>query len=303
MACARNPTRAAPKPSTCDGRRQAPEPYSTHPLRWAPPGARASPVRTRPRPHGKLPPMRWRFPLLSAILLSTTPMPRTPSAAPLPRPPRSQRRAPQAPSRRSRPRSWSPELVAKHGEAQRRAHRARARPGRGAVAQAGRRPGRPSPASTSSPTRKQLDETFARFEANFEQLDGHLLEIGRELRRPSDLDVGPMLPVDPLFAAYDPGAHVIEDLFAQQAGVRRAAQLPADHAGGAAGAGQAAGAAAQWAEVRLAGRFGRRVPGRGPAGDRRRRRRRRAVHRRIQHLDAPPARREGRARCSPRACG
>ena len=95
-----------------------------------------------------------------------------------------------------------------------------------------------SPASISSPTPRQLDQTFARFQANFEQLDGHLLEIGRELRRPSDLDVGPLLEVDPLFAAYDPGAHVTEDLFQQQAGVRRAAELPADHAGREAGAGQ-----------------------------------------------------------------
>src|SRR5690606_24316896 len=63
------------------------------------------------------------------------------------------------------------------------------------------------------PEGPELDAVFARFEANLEQLDGHLLEIGRELRRASDLDVGPLTLVDPLFAAYDPGAHVIDDFF------------------------------------------------------------------------------------------
>ena len=60
------------------------------------------------------------------------------------------------------------------------------------------------------------EATFARFEAMLEQLDGHVLEIGRELRRPSDLDLGAELPVDALFAGFDVGAHLTEDLFASK---------------------------------------------------------------------------------------
>src|SRR5215207_5740574 len=58
-----------------------------------------------------------------------------------------------------------------------------------------------------------LDAVFARFEQNLEQLSGHMAEIGREFRAQSELDVGPVLPLDHLFAGYDPSAHLSEDLF------------------------------------------------------------------------------------------
>jgi hypothetical protein len=109
------------------------------------------------------------------------------------------------------------------------------------------------------PEGKELDEVFARFETNLEQLDGHLLEIGRELRRPSDLDMGPLLKVDPLFAAYDPAAHVTEDFFRNKLAFVVLLNFPLAsleekiaHAKGRSRRG--------WAELRLAGRFGRRVP-------------------------------------------
>ena len=66
------------------------------------------------------------------------------------------------------------------------------------------------------PTGPLLDATFARFEAALEQLDGHFLEMGRELRRPTDLDTGPLLPVDSLFSSIDPSAHITDDLFASK---------------------------------------------------------------------------------------
>src|SRR4030095_3895177 len=58
-----------------------------------------------------------------------------------------------------------------------------------------------------------LDMMFNRFEQNLEQLDGHMQEIGREFRNQSDLDLGPILPFDEMFAAYDPSSHVIDDFF------------------------------------------------------------------------------------------
>ena len=106
---------------------------------------------------------------------------------------------------------------------------------------------------------KLLDQTFTRFQTNFEQMDGHLLEIGRELRRPSDLDVGPLLDVDPLFAAYDPGAHVTEDLFGNKLAFVALLNFPLATLEEKLAQGKQ-WSRRQWAEVRLAGRFGRRVP-------------------------------------------
>jgi hypothetical protein len=106
---------------------------------------------------------------------------------------------------------------------------------------------------------RELDDAFARFEANFEQIDGHLLEIARELRRPSDLDVGPLLKVDPLFAAYDPSAHVTEDLFRNKLGFVVLLNFPLASLQEKLEGGKNR-SRRQWAEIRLAGRFGRRVP-------------------------------------------
>src|SRR5687768_13972701 len=62
----------------------------------------------------------------------------------------------------------------------------------------------------------QLDALFGRLEAQLEQIDGHVLELGRSVRWATEVESGPMLPVDDLLAAYDGGAHVIADLFASK---------------------------------------------------------------------------------------
>jgi hypothetical protein len=59
----------------------------------------------------------------------------------------------------------------------------------------------------------QLEGLLKRFSAAFEQMDGHLLEIGRALRSWNELELGPQMDVDQLFAAMDVGAHLSEDLF------------------------------------------------------------------------------------------
>lgn len=105
---------------------------------------------------------------------------------------------------------------------------------------------------------KDLDDTFARFEANFEQLDGHLLEIGRELQKPTALDVGPLLKVDPYFAEYDPSAHLTEDLFNNKLGFVVLLNFPLTTLEQRLAAKD--WSRQQWAEARLAGRFARRVP-------------------------------------------
>src|SRR5882762_5287422 len=60
---------------------------------------------------------------------------------------------------------------------------------------------------------QQLDALLRRFSAALEQIDGHMVEIGRALRSWSELELGPQMDVDQLFAATDVSAHVPEDLF------------------------------------------------------------------------------------------
>jgi hypothetical protein len=55
-----------------------------------------------------------------------------------------------------------------------------------------------------------------RFSDLFEQLDGHFLEMSRAFQAWSQLELGPQLPIDDLFAAWEPSAHVTDDLFANK---------------------------------------------------------------------------------------
>jgi len=58
-----------------------------------------------------------------------------------------------------------------------------------------------------------LDALFNRYQHNLEMIWGHTQEIRRELNSPADLDTGPVAPFDETFAAWDPSAHVLDDLF------------------------------------------------------------------------------------------
>jgi hypothetical protein len=106
---------------------------------------------------------------------------------------------------------------------------------------------------------RRLDATFARLQDTLEQIDGHLLEIGRELRRPSDVDIGPLLPVDHLLGGLDPSAHITEDLFRAKIAFVALLNFPLttlkERLDGAKGYSRR-----RFAEVRLTGRFARRVP-------------------------------------------
>ncbi|MBE2250249.1 MAG: hypothetical protein IAE78_11950 [Myxococcus sp.] len=105
----------------------------------------------------------------------------------------------------------------------------------------------------------RLDAAFTRFETNLEQIDGHLLEIGRELRRPTELDLGPLEKVDPLFAAWDPAAHLTEDLFASKLAFVALLNFPLTTLDERLAQGPS-WSRRQWAQARLTGRFARRVP-------------------------------------------
>ncbi|UCE04315.1 MAG: hypothetical protein JSW07_11820, partial [bacterium] len=58
-----------------------------------------------------------------------------------------------------------------------------------------------------------LQETANRFELNLEQIYGLNTMMERELKRQIHLDIGPLHPVDMLFAEFDPFAHLDDDFF------------------------------------------------------------------------------------------
>lgn len=107
--------------------------------------------------------------------------------------------------------------------------------------------------------RKALEALTARFAFLLESLDGHLLELGRDLRWHTDLDLGALLPVDELASGWNPGAHVSEDLFANKLAFVallnfRQSTLAERLKEGAAWTRR------DWAEARLVDRFTTRIP-------------------------------------------
>lgn len=106
---------------------------------------------------------------------------------------------------------------------------------------------------------KLRTDTFARFEASLEQIDGHFLEIYRELKKPTDLDMGPLLPVDPLFSAFDASAHVLDDLFDSKIAFVVLLNFPITTLDERLRDGPA-WKRDRWAQARLTTRFSRRVP-------------------------------------------
>jgi hypothetical protein len=104
-----------------------------------------------------------------------------------------------------------------------------------------------------------LDTMFERFQYNLEQVDGHMLEIGREFRQQSDLDVGAILPFDELFAGYDPSAHLTDDFFQNKIAFIVLLNFPLTTLQERLTEGEK-WSRRQWAEARLAQRFSKRIP-------------------------------------------
>jgi hypothetical protein len=104
-----------------------------------------------------------------------------------------------------------------------------------------------------------LDTMFNRFQSMLEQLDGHMQEIRRELNQQSDLDLGPVLPFDEVFAGYDPSAHVLDDFFDNKLAFTVLMNFPLTTLDERLKEGPT-WSRRQWAEVRLAERFDKRIP-------------------------------------------
>ncbi len=103
-----------------------------------------------------------------------------------------------------------------------------------------------------------LEKTLDRFEKNMESMNGHLLEIQLNLNEPLDLDIGPLLPVDGLFAGFVPKAHLNEDLFQSRIAFAALLNFPLVPLSGKIEQGLS-WSRRQWAEALLADRFRARV--------------------------------------------
>ena len=84
-------------------------------------------------------------------------------------------------------------------------------------------------------------------------------EIGREFRQQADLDLGPILPLDEISAGYDPGAHIADDFFENKLAFIVLLNFPLTTLDERITEGPK-WTRRQWAEVRLAQRFSKRIP-------------------------------------------
>jgi hypothetical protein len=109
------------------------------------------------------------------------------------------------------------------------------------------------------PDEKATAVLLARLESELEQISGHLHEVRRELKKPTDVDIGPILPVDNLLATIDPFAHITEDLFRAKVGFVVLLNFPIESLATQLAAGKG-WSREEWAAVRLAEDFARRVP-------------------------------------------
>ncbi len=100
---------------------------------------------------------------------------------------------------------------------------------------------------------------FARLEEALEQVDGHLHEIRRELRRPVDLELGPVSRVDFLLQNLDLWAHVDEDLFGAKVAFLALLNFPVHTLEERLEHGSTWGRE-EWARSRMMDRFAERVP-------------------------------------------
>ena len=107
---------------------------------------------------------------------------------------------------------------------------------------------------------KAIDALFDRLQKQLEQVDGHGLELGRSLRWDTEVDTGAQLPVDSLLAAFDPGAHVTEDLFNAKVAFAALLNFPLTTLESKLKDGEG-WTRRQWAESKLTGRFDTRIPG------------------------------------------
>ncbi len=105
-----------------------------------------------------------------------------------------------------------------------------------------------------------LDAMFDRFDHMLAHFDGHFSELRYELKKPVDLDTGPVRPFDELFAAYEPNAYLVDDCFRNKLAFVVLLNFPLTTLDQRLAKGET-WSRRQWAEARLAQAFSRRIPG------------------------------------------
>ena len=108
-------------------------------------------------------------------------------------------------------------------------------------------------------SREKRDIMFNRYQWLSEKMNGHMLEILLALRWQMDLDIGEIEPFDEIFAAYDPSAHMTDDLFKNKAAFVVLLNFPLTTLDQRLNEGRN-WSRRQWAEARLAQGFDTRVP-------------------------------------------
>ena len=103
------------------------------------------------------------------------------------------------------------------------------------------------------------DLILDRFQEKLEALHGHFTAMEMELRRELDEDRGPLLPLDKMFAAYSPSAHLMDDLFKSKLAFVVLLNFPIKTLDDCLAQG-AKWDRRQWAETRLGQDFAYRVP-------------------------------------------
>ncbi|MBN2072284.1 MAG: hypothetical protein JW814_12590 [Candidatus Krumholzibacteriota bacterium] len=104
-----------------------------------------------------------------------------------------------------------------------------------------------------------LDSMFDRFEMILEKINGSVHDMSITMRLQTDLDAGPILPMDRVFAGYDVGAHITDDLFSNKLAFVALLNFPIRSLEERLTDGKK-WTRKQWAQARLAQRFSRRVP-------------------------------------------
>jgi len=103
------------------------------------------------------------------------------------------------------------------------------------------------------------NQLFERFEYLIEQTDGHFNKLTLNYRRQADLELGAILPVDEIFAGYDPSAHINDDFFQNKIAFVVLLNFPLTTLEERLTKGET-WTRKQWAETRLAHRFAKRIP-------------------------------------------
>ncbi|HJV49764.1 MAG TPA: hypothetical protein VJ549_10860 [Geothrix sp.] len=106
---------------------------------------------------------------------------------------------------------------------------------------------------------KALDALFGRLEFALESYFGHAHETGRDFKWHTDLDLGPVLPVDEILSGYDPGAHFIDDAFSNKLAFVVLLNFPMTSLEERLKEGDT-WTRRQWAEARLVDIFAKRIP-------------------------------------------